>query len=200
VYKVIRWAFEKQGLYYPAGALWPRNAAGDPPPVDVYIEDAAQRHGEYAFTDDWQASGTALWLRNAPDGKPRNQAPKRNKRSFVYVRVSNRGTTTATAAGADVFVPNGAAAIEWTQAGWTPLPLATGGTGHAAIPPGQSQVFGPFEWKPTADPVAILAAARDPADLANIAVPALPCAAGPIRLADLVPFDNNLGFRSFQGP
>ena len=45
--KVIRWAFEKQGLFQPAGTPTPNNNAGAPPPVDVYIDDG--RHGEYPF-------------------------------------------------------------------------------------------------------------------------------------------------------
>src|SRR5262249_41374596 len=44
-HKVIRWAFEKQGLFRPAGA--PPTVEGDPPEVDVYINDG--RRGEYGF-------------------------------------------------------------------------------------------------------------------------------------------------------
>jgi hypothetical protein len=44
-WKVIRWAFEKQGLFQPPGAPVPVVSEGAPPPVDLYIEDG--RHGEY---------------------------------------------------------------------------------------------------------------------------------------------------------
>ncbi len=44
-WKVIRWAFEKQGLYQLPGTPTPNNAPGAPPPVDVYIDDG--RGGEY---------------------------------------------------------------------------------------------------------------------------------------------------------
>ena len=37
MHKVIRWAFEVQGLYNPFGKI--TNAPGAPPPVDIYIED-----------------------------------------------------------------------------------------------------------------------------------------------------------------
>src|SRR5258705_8709879 len=37
--KVIRWAFENQGMYQSSGAATPNNLEGDPPAVDVYIED-----------------------------------------------------------------------------------------------------------------------------------------------------------------
>ena len=43
VHKVVRWAFEKQGLYRAAGA--PTTDEGQPPDVDVYIDDG--RAGEY---------------------------------------------------------------------------------------------------------------------------------------------------------
>ena len=45
--KVIRWAFEKQGCYQPAGTPAPFTTAGAPPSVDVYIDDG--RGGEYPF-------------------------------------------------------------------------------------------------------------------------------------------------------
>src|SRR3984957_18043080 len=46
-HKVIRWAFEKQGLYQDAKEPKPNNKEGLPPPVDVYIEDG--RHGGYRY-------------------------------------------------------------------------------------------------------------------------------------------------------
>jgi hypothetical protein len=45
--KVIRWAFEKQGLYQPVSAPTPITSEGAPPPVDVYIDDG--RQGEYQY-------------------------------------------------------------------------------------------------------------------------------------------------------
>ena len=46
VHKVVRWAFEKQGLYRPPGA--PTTDEGAPPDVDVYIDDG--RAGEYRLS------------------------------------------------------------------------------------------------------------------------------------------------------
>ncbi len=43
--KVIRWAFEKQGLFQSAGTSTPNNLEGAPPAVDVYVDDG--RGGEY---------------------------------------------------------------------------------------------------------------------------------------------------------
>jgi hypothetical protein len=63
--KVIRWAFEKQGLFQPAGTAVPNNNIGAPPPVDVYIEDG--RHGEYPFQPNhWSCH--AIWNRRHNDG------------------------------------------------------------------------------------------------------------------------------------
>ena len=43
-HKVMRWAFERQGLYQPPGAPSPTIQPGAPPEVDVYIDDG--RNGE----------------------------------------------------------------------------------------------------------------------------------------------------------
>ena len=45
--KVIRWSFEKQGLYQPAATPTPNNNVGSPPAIDVYIDDG--RGGEYGY-------------------------------------------------------------------------------------------------------------------------------------------------------
>lgn len=37
--KVIRWAFEKQGLFQLPGTATPNNSIGNPPLVDAYIND-----------------------------------------------------------------------------------------------------------------------------------------------------------------
>jgi zinc metalloprotease ZmpB len=68
--KVIRWAFEKQGSYQPAGAPTPVTTAGAPPAVDVHINDG--RNGEYQFQAvHWQ--NMSMWNRNSPDGLPGHQ-------------------------------------------------------------------------------------------------------------------------------
>ena len=46
VHKVIRWAFEAQGLYNPFGKI--TNAPGTPPPVDVYINGPSADFGNHA--------------------------------------------------------------------------------------------------------------------------------------------------------
>ena len=70
--KVIRWAFEKQGLFRAAGQ--PATQEGKPPAVDVYIDDG--RHGEYPFQPNhW--SCTDIWNRlTVGDGGGVHQEPE----------------------------------------------------------------------------------------------------------------------------
>ena len=79
--KVIRWAFEKQGLF-----------GGKPPNVDVYIDDG--RHGEYEYKSD-HTSCAAIWNRRADDGLKGHQAPVANVLNYAYVKIKNRGSQTA---------------------------------------------------------------------------------------------------------
>ena len=65
LHKVVRWAFEKQGLYQTA-ATGRRNAPGSPPAIDIYVEDG--RHGEYGHLPGWQARQDAVWVRRSADG------------------------------------------------------------------------------------------------------------------------------------
>ena len=91
-WKVIRWAFEKQGLYQPPGAPVPVVSEGAPPAVDVYIDDG--RAGEYAFQPNfWETAD--IWNRHLPDGGSEHQTPHRCETNYAYVRVKNRGTQPA---------------------------------------------------------------------------------------------------------
>ena len=89
---MIRWAFEKQGVFRATGA--PVTAEGKPPAVDVYIDDG--RHGEYPFQPNhW--SCTDIWNRTtAGAGGGGHQEPIVGRANYAYVRIKNRGTTQAT--------------------------------------------------------------------------------------------------------
>ena len=95
LHKVIRWAFEKQGLFQPNAVPGMGNTVtkeGNPPDVDVYIDDG--RHGEYQYQPNhWSCQD--MWVRNAPDGGPTHQHPLVGLKNYMYVRVKNRGTQTA---------------------------------------------------------------------------------------------------------
>src|SRR5262245_50411759 len=104
LHKVIRWGFEKQGLYQPLGAPTPVVTEGAPPPVDVYINDG--RNGEYAPYLDDIAQGGDVWNRTTATpgvGPADHQAPILGTTNYVYVIVRNRGSQTANNAVANAY-------------------------------------------------------------------------------------------------
>ena len=90
--KVIRWAFEKQGLYQPDDLSEPPTAPGRPPAVDVYIDDG--RGGEYGFQPVYW-DNRSIWNRLAADGAQGHQDPVPGRTNFAYVKLRNRGTQPA---------------------------------------------------------------------------------------------------------
>ncbi|MBV8455963.1 MAG: hypothetical protein JO122_05045 [Acetobacteraceae bacterium] len=194
-HKVIRWAFEKQGLYVILGAPPRPDGSGNPPPIDVYIEDG--RHGEYPYVADWLADPGSVWNRHQPDGTAPggnvNQPPIAGSNNYVYVRVHNRGAHAATDASVSVYVVEQSPI--WDPTVWTPIPLAPGGIGQGPVAAGGSAVFGPYLWLPTAaGGVQLLSAVDATGDLSNInTASGAPCALLPSLIEYLVPLDNNLG-------
>jgi hypothetical protein len=191
-HKVIRWAFEKQGLYVTPGAPPLADGSGDPPPIDVYIEDG--RHGEYPYTPNWLADPGAVWNRHQPDGGGVDQPPVANANNYVYVRVNNRGAQPATDAQVTVYVATQSPL--WPDpAAWTQLQLVPGGTGQAPVLAGGSAVFGPYLWQPTAAGSSMVLSSVDATgDLSNIdPASGAPCALLTGLIEYLVPLDNNLG-------
>jgi hypothetical protein len=185
-HKVIRWSFEQQGLYQPAGAPTPVIAPGSPPPVDVFIDDG--RNGAYMpyLTDPW---GTAdIWNRLAPDGGTTHQEPVVGATNHVYVRVRNRGTQAA--ANVKVSLSQaGAGAVNWPT-GWSAAAPTI--TLPGTIAPGGNVVAGPFAWTPRfVGDERLLASVTSPGDLSNADT-----VNGPLAVARLVPMDNNLAMRA----
>jgi len=176
--KVLRWAFEKQGLF-----------GGKPPDVDVYLDDG--RNGEYTYNPDY-AKCPAIWNRNQNDGKGGHQAPAPNTPNFAYVKIKNRGSSVAKSVTVGAFQANPGSALiypkDWKRMN-TPQPPAVD------VPAGSSGIIvGPFSWIPTAGSNAILmavSATGDPNNLGNFS----PTDAIPDWR--LVPNDNNLGIRTF---
>jgi hypothetical protein len=199
VHKVIRWAFEKQGLY--ARDDQTTHGTGAPEAVDIYVDDG--RRGEYHFTDDWTATRQALWLRHRPDAGSRPQTPRRNQDNFLYVRVWNRGYQTARDAKTTVRVAPSSSTLGWPDAGrWTELPVVDQETAMADIGANDHTVFGPFKWRPTRrGNYTILVEVDAIGDRSNInAATGLPCAqpaADSTPLRRLVPYDNNLATAVF---
>ena len=187
--KVIRWAFEKQGLYQPADMARPNNNEGAPPPVDIYIEDG--RRGEYQFLSQyWNCR--AIWNRRRSDGGMRHQQPIAGVTNYAYVKIKNRGSETAT----DVVVRafQGRPSRRSVYPGdWKPM--QTPQLAAANVPPHSSAeiVVGPFKWLPPRggrDSMLMLAsAAGDPSNIGNFT------AGDKIPNWRLVPNDNNIGQR-----
>ena len=208
VHKVVRWAFERQGLYAPGSGprIW--NAPGRPEPVDVYIEDRQARTGEYEYTTNWDTDPPNIRVAALPNPGAPEAPPRRNTLSHVFIRVHNRGTdATPSAATVRVFAARvtGSAPPRWRLAPgplnrWSQLVAGAGAVTTAVVPPGPPETtfvdFGPFGWRPgLSGSHALLACVDAPGDRCNALTPTLACALGPTPIAHLVPFDNNIGYR-----
>lgn len=197
VRKIIRWAFEKQGLYQPPGAPTPVVSPGAPPLVDVFIDDS--RNGEYNYRANFH-DAQGIWNRNTADGNHTNQAPIPGTNNYIYITIKTRGSQPARNITVNVYASTVADAQKWdtTQNDFTALtarPLTI-----QSIPPSGSDDVGPFTWTPDASFArhTILASVSADSDLSIIDTRSgLSVASGPVGLDNLVPFDNNLGLRTF---
>ena len=192
--KVIRWSFEKQGLYQPPGAPLPPNVIteGVPPPVDVYIDDG--RHGEYQFQPiHW--NNTSIWNRRMADALVVHEKPIIGSTNNIYVKIKNRGTEIAnnvkvrgyhSRPGAGLLLPDDI----------QPLITAELPAGTVAANNTEEKIIGPFEWIPEInayghDTVIMIASAdNDASNMDNFIV------GETIPDWRLVPNDNNIGQRN----
>lgn len=193
LHKVIRWAFERQGLYPPPGAPRPVVQPGAPPDVDVYIDDG--RQGQYP----WQAnfwSTTDIWNRLASDSGAAHQTPIVGVPNFAYVRIRNRGSQRADRVTVHGFHCKPATGLVW-PGDWQPMTTAQINVPQG-VPPAGSAVVGPFEWTPQfVGHECLLMSVSATGDLSNIdPAAASPAAVGPTPEWQLTPFDNNLGQRN----
>jgi hypothetical protein len=195
VHKVVRWSFEKQGLYQPAGAPSPVTSPGDPPEVDVYIDDG--RAGEYQFQEDFWNT-TAIWNRLTPAGgtEADHETPIVGVTNYLYVRIKNRGTQAANNVVVRTYHCVPATGLVWPD-DWQATTTAEI-TMPGSIAAGGDAIVGPFEWIPEAiGHECLLAAVSADGDLSNIdPATSSPAAAGPSPHWRLVPFDNNLAQRN----
>ncbi len=184
VHKVIRWAFEQQGSYQPDGAPATVRTPGAPPAVDVFIDDG--RSGEYTPTGALVMDTGDVWLRSTADSGTGHQQPKNGEKSFVYLRVGNRGSDVARDVSVRLFSTENTIAPVW-PGDWTPVGTTT--VGNVA---GQSEsVVGPLEWTPsgTGDR-GLLASVSADGDASNLDV-----VTGSVATARLAHCDNNVAFR-----
>lgn len=208
-HKLIRWAFEAQGLYQ-HGTSIDRivNKPGDPEEVDIYIADnrpnwerteagkvVYKRPGGYVPVSlDWTSNGD-----DAPAWHATSDAIQRDGTS-LRVKVNNRGRQVAAnvqvrvwyrslPAEPDGIMWNDAVATDWTKLDDSDVSLKD-------VPPNTDVTFGPFGNLPAPGTYLFFAEATCADDRANSdAAAALPCSTKPTRIVDLVAGDNNLGLR-----
>lgn len=225
-HKVIRWAFEAQGLY--AGGAADNNNIGNPPAVDVYIEDRRSTTEIWGECPVEHGPGSYVPVSLEAPEYDNGEAPHwfaakqaiRVEKEGIYVIVGNRGSESAKDVTVTVFYR------EWKKGAELPhwVPSDEGGRQEHAhehwnkIDPTDADrkqncsgtndmKFGPFPWPPPvkASRFLILAKATCPGDHANIdadpaAATGLPCSRKPTPLSDLVANDNNLGLIAWSPP
>ena len=202
--KVIRWAFQAQGMY-PADPNVISNVPGRYDPVDIYIDDrrptaetterCSVEHGPGAYVPislDW---GRYTDAQPADAGIPRWFAldtAVENQGGQIFVTVGNRGRAPATGVTVSVWwhVWPAGDAPEWSAAQWT----QAGAQPPQDIPPGETRQFGGFPLGFGAGRHLVLAQATCPDDRAHTDPATLyPCSLQATPLVDLVAGDNNLG-------
>jgi hypothetical protein len=194
-YKVVRWAFEAQGLYATTDPLAVVNAPGEPPDVDVFVDDgrpdsegAHPRGGYMPVSLDWNSLHPLWHATTNAVHVAGNQ---------VSVQVRNRGRSAATGVTVRVWCVNWPTSApdppKWDPSTWTMVKPST----PQPVPPNKNPVaFDPFRLPPQPGRRLILAVATCVADPANVDPTAsLPCATNPTPIVDLVAGDNNLGLR-----
>jgi hypothetical protein len=204
-HKVIRWAFEAQGLYATTDPLAVMDEPGKPPPIDVFIDDrrpdsegAWPRGGYMPVSLDWGASVDPPLWHATPDAITVTAGNR------VHVKVRNRGQLPATGVNVRVWHatwpdtdPDPPA---WNTVKWKSLPPRPAKTVPAWPAPAVS--FGPFNGLPA--PTAghrllVVAVATCAADRANtVGATTFPTSTEPTPIVDLVAGDNNIGLRAFR--
>lgn len=187
--KVIRWAFEMQGAYRqpPIPGQTPTNQIGNPPQVDVFVNDG--RDGRYLFTE--LLDSRDIWNRQQSDSGTVHQDPVAGQENFAYVRVSNRGLSQATNVEVRAFQSSVSTEQSWPD-DWDPLTDPTLPS-PTSILPGNSVVVGPFRWFPMSLQPTLLVSVSATGDQSNLSRFS---SANPIATHRLVPLDNNLAQRT----
>ncbi|MES9969687.1 MAG: choice-of-anchor D domain-containing protein [Candidatus Thiodiazotropha sp.] len=180
--KVLEWSFEKQDLN-----------DGDPPLVDVYIDDG--RGGEYEYLADHRAT-TTIWNRHDPDGGSAHQDPVIGT-NYAYVRVKNRGSSIANLVTVRGFHCKPLEGHVWPTDFKS---MDTPEIGAPSIQPnnGEEIVVGPFAWVPNPNEdgddsmMMVVSAEGDPDNADKYH------AGRTIEDWRLVPNDNNIATRTVQ--
>ncbi len=191
--KVVRWSFEKQGLFQPAGAPSSVTTEGAPPAVDVYIEDG--RAGEYGYQGvHWNCQ--SIWNNNpSVDFSASHQEPILGTTNKTYVKLKNRGTQTATGVNVRAFHCLPGAGLTWPT-DFVEMTYAAGAIGSIGANSTEEIQVGPFEWTPNINAyghdciIVIASATNDPSNIDHFTAGEI------IPEWRLVPNDNNVGQRN----
>jgi zinc metalloprotease ZmpB len=186
--KVIRWSFEKQGLYQPSGTATPNNNEGAPPPIDVYIDDG--RGGEYGYQPNWW-SNQSVWNRLNPDGLLGHQEPA-GTTNYAYVKIKNRGASIANDVTVRGYHCKPSAGLVWPN---DLQPMTTAQLAAGTLQPNNAEekIVGPFVWTPTTNAsghdsmLMIVSATGDNSNADTLT------AGRTVENFRLVPNDNNIG-------
>ena len=148
--KLVRWSFEKQGEFQDPPlersdpAFGTVTTAGEPPEVDVYIDDG--RGGEYDFLENFWKS-TTVWNRLSPDGLEGHESPVLGETNYAYVKVRNRGKNTATNVKVRGYHRKPSTGLVW-PGDFDPMITAEIDAGDIAGNDSEEKLVGPFEWTP----------------------------------------------------
>lgn len=192
--KVIRWSFEKQGLYQPPGAPLSPNVTteGSPPPIDVYIDDG--RQGEYQFQPThW--NNTSIWNRRMADGVIVHEKPIISSTNYIYLKIKNRGAEISNNVRVRGYHSRPRAGLLLPD-DIQPLTTAELAAGTVAANNTEEKIIGPFEWIPEVNAYGydsifmIVSADNDVSNMDNFT------AGETIPDWRLVPNDNNIGQRN----
>jgi hypothetical protein len=197
VHKVMRWAFERQGLY--ATGADPRatfEGVGKPPPVDIFIANARPAEAGGAPPEDGGYWPVPLqWSKTPQPWHASDNGIKLASTGRLVITVRNRGTQTATGVVVACWL--------WPVAAASPAPTYDP-PWPAPASPAQDVAPGAavgFEFDPGVPLTGtkryfVFAVATCHGDRANIdAASSQPCATLGAPLLDLVANDNNLGVR-----
>ncbi len=190
--KVIRWAFEKQGLYQPPDAVLPNDNPGAPPPVDIYLEDG--RRGEYQYQANYDDC-CVIWNRHRRDHGAIHEEPIAGIRNYAYVKIKNRGSETAREVVVRAFSSRKSTRLVYPNS-WQPMRPAQ--RFAANVPPHSAGeiVVGPFEWVPRrqgdAALLMVVSAAGNSSNIDHFS------GRDAIPNWRLVPHDNNIGQRTVR--
>jgi hypothetical protein len=199
VHKVIRWAFEQQGLYANVADDKSFEGRGEAPAVDLYIAD---RRGDGGSDGDGGYGPVPLSV--VPGGTPRWHAADSAialAPGKLVVTVGNRGRLDADGVTAACWVlPVADTSIADKPNAWKPLTAI--GVPPTKVGPKASVAFDfgtVVDGAPLAGPHWVKASATCAADPSNIDPLAMPGLGNTVTpLVDLVANDNNLGLRQLN--